>query len=168
MADVPVRVRVQTGPSRAKSIWLRVNFALEWIRKKRKERADRIAEKKRLDAERREKWAEEYERRREARAKELARQREEQERELARQREEKARQIAELKQAWAEQRAQRGNVPLQLGQCPECGSVDSDKYKDVSGGGCLAMALTFPVSLLVYPLLPDTYRCNVCGARWKG
>jgi hypothetical protein len=116
-----------------------VNFAPEWICKKRKERAERIAEQ-------RKQWAEED----------------------AKRREEKAKEIERVKQAWAEERARRGNVPLQLGQCPECGSVDSDKYKDVSGGGCLAMMLTFPVSLLVYPLLPDTHRCNVCGAKWKG
>jgi hypothetical protein len=143
---VPIEAEIRTEPPLAERISLKVNSALEWIRKKRKERAERIAEQRRHFAEQREKWAEED----------------------AKRREEKATEIERVKQAWAEQRAQRGNVPLQLGQCPECGSMDSDKYKDVSGVGCLAMALFFPFSLLVYLLLPDTYRCNVCGAKWKG
>lgn len=101
---------------------------------------------------------------REERIREIARQREE----IARREKEKAEEIEQLKQAWVEQRKQRGNVPLQIGQCPECGSIDANKYKNVSGLGCLALLLTFPFSLLVYPLLPDAYRCNVCGAKWKG
>ncbi len=82
--------------------------------------------------------------------------------------EEKAREIEKVKQAWAEERVRRGNVPLQLGQCPECGSMNSYKHKEISGVGCLAMVLFFPVSLLVYLLLPDTFLCRVCGAKWKG
>ena len=80
---------------------------------------------------------------------------------------ERAQKLAWQKEAWAEQRGQRGGAPLQLGQCPECGSIDSNKYKDVSGCGCLAFALTFPLSLLIYPLLPDAYHCKKCGAKWR-
>jgi tetratricopeptide (TPR) repeat protein len=143
---VPIEAEIRTEPPLAERISLKVNSALEWIRKRRKERADRIAERRRLAAEEREQRA----------------------KEMARQREDKAGEIERLKQAWAEQRAQRGNVPLQLGQCPECGSMDSYKHKEISGVGCLAMVLFFPVSLLVYLLLPDTFLCRVCGAKWKG
>ncbi len=80
---------------------------------------------------------------------------------------ERAQKLAWQKEAWAEQRGHRGGAPLQLGQCPECGSMNSKKYKDIGCKGQLAFALTFPLSLLVYPLLPDAYRCKKCGAKWR-
>ena len=79
----------------------------------------------------------------------------------------RAREAAERQAAWEAQRAQRGGAPFLLGQCPECGSVNSKKFKDIGCKGELAFALTFPLSLLVYPLLPDAYRCKKCGAKWR-
>ena len=79
----------------------------------------------------------------------------------------RAREAAERQAAWEAQRAQRGGAPFLLGQCPECGSVNSKKFKDIGCKGELAFALTLPLSLLVYPLLPDAYRCKVCGAKWR-
>lgn len=82
---------------------------------------------------------------------------------------EQAQKLAWQKEAWAEQRAQRGGVPLQLGQCPECGSMDSKKFKDIGCWIWLAIVLTLPLGLglLGYLLAPDAYRCNVCGAKWR-
>ena len=82
---------------------------------------------------------------------------------------ERAQKLAWQKEAWAEQRAQRGGVPLQLGQCPECGSMDSKKFKDIGCWIWLAIALTLPLGLglLGYLLAPDAYRCSECGAKWR-
>ena len=134
----------------------KVNSVLEWIGKKREERA-----------------------------RDIARQREE----IAKREEEKAKEIAEVKQAWAEERARRGNVPLQLGQCPECGKIDSYRKKDDSGciatgillifvvGGfltivmgmeiCVGSGILIFLLLLVELLLPDNFHCRFCGAVWR-
>jgi len=107
---------------------------VEWIRKKRKEHAERVAEAERLAAEEREK---------------------------------RAKEIAVLRRVWAEKRAQLGDVPLQVGQCPECGSKDSYCYKTLCLLGCRVMIATFPFSLLAYPFLPEECHCRVCGAKWR-
>ena len=80
----------------------------------------------------------------------------------------RAEEVDKVKQAWAEKRVQRGNIPLQFGQCPECGSIDSYRSKEISDLGCLIIAITFPVGLLGYFFLPDLHHCRVCGAKWKG
>ena len=169
VAVEPIEAEVQTEPPLAKRIWHSVNSASEWIRKKRKEYAEKIAERNRLAAEKRE----------------------EQDRETAKRKEEKAKEIEEVKQAWAEERVRRGNVPLQLGQCPECGKIDSYRKKDDSGcvatgiiviivvGGllfvlttgsmevCVGSGILIFLLLLVNLLLPDNYHCRFCGAVWR-
>ena len=55
----PAKAEARTKPSLAKRMSLKVDSAHEWIRKERKEHADRVAERKRLAAEEREKRAKE-------------------------------------------------------------------------------------------------------------
>ena len=155
----PTQAEIRPEPPSAKRISSRLSSVREWIRKERKEYADRVAERKRLEAEKRE---------------------------------EQARVIEEVKQAWAEERARRGGVPLQLGQCPECGRIDSYRKKDdpsgcILGGilgvvvlGGVLMVLTMGSSevcvgsgilifllLLVNLLLPSNFHCRFCGAVWR-
>ena len=105
--------------------------------------------------------------------------------------EKRAKEIEEVKQAWAEERVRRGGVPLQLGQCPECGRIDSYRKKDDSGciaagilgvvvlGGvlmvltmgsmevCVGSGILIFLLLLVNLLLPDNFHCRFCGAMWR-
>ena len=51
----------------------------------------------------------------------------------------RAREATERQAAWEAQRAQRGGAPFLLGQCPECGSMNSKKFKDIGCKGELAV-----------------------------
>lgn len=80
---------------------------------------------------------------------------------------EMAKEIAEAKRRWAERRAKLGEVPLQLGQCPECGSLNTQYRKELSPIVKFAQIMIWPVGYLIDPFVPEIWHCNFCGAVWR-
>jgi predicted RNA-binding Zn-ribbon protein involved in translation (DUF1610 family) len=51
--------------------------------------------------------------------------------------------------------------------CPNCGNRDSYRFRRVGCFFWVLVVLTFGLALLLWPILSQSWRCEVCGNEWK-